>query len=514
MENNIYALIVGVGNYENVNAPNLPSYRMDVALIGTALISGLKCKKENIRFMEGEDNNGFVRVSDLAQGITNLKSAMTEQDTFIFYFSGHGSGNGIVFSDDQIDLQSVINYIDLLPSKNKLLFLDCCYSGNFETDKAKQISMEQTMDDFAGHGIAVYASSAADELSRLGPREKCSVFTGALSATLISPSIIHKGEIGLQDIYRETQRVVYAWNKRNPDKAQHPVFRSCMGGTIFFKVADYKEYAMQQICYETAIYKVVKVKPLHNANEKRLCAFVVLKKNVTERELAELTKDIVGKIKYTNVFAEERSERRFINTPAKVIWCYVGMSESDIEKSTYAYRMIWASEDVRNKYYTADRNANVIDKVYIWKNTCYALVKDMQKSTLTREKCIGQYRAFLNLFINMAEIFFKDLQEVANQSISYKNLQDKYGIWMNEIKKQFIQLSDLEVAQDGLYEWTEKILELAGWILDLSLFLEGDKKEQRITDREEWLIKNARKEYYESMEKLKKIEKKVFENVG
>ena len=190
------------------------------------------------------------------------------------------------------------------------------------------------------------------------------------------------------------------------------------------------------------------------------------------------------------------------------------MSESDIEKSTYAYRMIWASEDVRNKYYTADRNANIIDEVYIWKNTCYALVKDMQKLTLTKESCIRQYRAFLNLFINMAEIFFKDLQEVANQSISYKNLQDKYGTWMNEIKKQFIQLSDLEVAPDGLYEWTEQILELAGWILDLSLFLEGDKKEQRITDREEWLMQNARRKYYESMEKLKKIEKKVFENVG
>ena len=38
INNNIYALLIGVGDYKKIKITDLPSYRMDVALIGTGLI--------------------------------------------------------------------------------------------------------------------------------------------------------------------------------------------------------------------------------------------------------------------------------------------------------------------------------------------------------------------------------------------------------------------------------------------------------------------------------------------
>lgn len=162
INNNIYALLIGVGDYKKIKITDLPSYRMDVALIGTGLglISGLKCTQEHI---------------------------------------------------------------------------------------------EQSLDMFAGHGIAVYASSADDEVSRLGPNGNHSMFTGALSSAMISPSIVHKGQIALEDIYRKTQRLVHAWNIKNHGKEQHPIYRSSMGGTAYFKVAEYKPYEPEQISKEDYI---------------------------------------------------------------------------------------------------------------------------------------------------------------------------------------------------------------------------------------------------------------------
>ena len=61
--NNIYALLIGVGDYKKMNIKDLPSYKMDLALIGSSLIAGLKCEKDHIRFMAGEDNNGVVNMS-------------------------------------------------------------------------------------------------------------------------------------------------------------------------------------------------------------------------------------------------------------------------------------------------------------------------------------------------------------------------------------------------------------------------------------------------------------------
>ena len=50
---------------------------------------------------------------------------------------------------------------------------------------------------------------------------------------------------------------------------------------------------------------------------------------------------------------------------------------------------------------------------------------------------------------------------------------------------------------------------LRKWILDLSIYLEGDKQDGAITDREEWLIQNTIKKYNESLEKLKELETSI-----
>ena len=52
-------------------------------------------------------------------------------------------------------------------------------------------------------------------------------------------------------------------------------------------------------------------------------------------------------------------------------------------------------------------------------------------------------------------------------------------------------------------------MQLSGWILDLSIYLEGDKQDGAITDREEWLIQNTIKKYNKSLEKLKELETSI-----
>ena len=118
MKNSIYALLIGVGDYKEVNAENLYSYKMDVGLLRKALVNGLKCSEKNIEILLGQDADGKVPASDLAHGIVGFQKRLMEDDTFIFYFSGHGSPDSLVFSDGPVDLQSVVNYIGGLPCKN------------------------------------------------------------------------------------------------------------------------------------------------------------------------------------------------------------------------------------------------------------------------------------------------------------------------------------------------------------------------------------------------------------
>ena len=506
-KNNIYALLIGVGNYKELNLSDLPSYRMDLALIGTAMMTGLKCEKEHIRFMAGADNNGIVRTSDFAKGIASFERGLTEEDTFILYFSGHGGAKSLFFSDGAIEQQSVINYIDKLPGKNKIFILDCCYSGKFEMKGPKHLHMEQTLEEFAGHGIAVYASSTENEVSRLGIDGKSSVFTGMLTAALLDPALVRKGRIELGDIYRRTQQIIEEWNRRNPGKEQHPIFRSSLGGTIYFEVEETKTNTSVKMVLETEVYKVTDIKSLSTAREKRLCAFVRLKRAVTVEERAAITKEIAAAIKYTDIPKKKGVLPRKI--PAEAVWCYFGNDASDMVNHSFSCYTIWASDKVKEKYYKENENACVIHDIYLFENKGYELVRKLQSHSVPKQKYIEQYQAFLRSFINHAEDFLMDLQEVENGKLTVEELQTKYQPWVKEVKRKFIALSDTETPPDELHDWAEEIWSLAGWVSDIGLLLDGEAEDGKLTERSKWLIEQSRRHYYESIEKLKELEKKL-----
>lgn len=508
MENqHLYALLVGIGDYEKMNISNLGTYRMDLNLIGTAIISGLKCPRDHIRVLAGNDNNGYVSTTDLAKAINGFKALLSNDDTFIFYYSGHGLDERLIFSNGQLELQSVIDFIDNLTAKNKLVILDCCHAGDFKTAGVKKFMFMDSVDCFAEHGIAVLASTSGDELARLDTDNNHSMFTGSLSTAIVSNRSVRRGLLDLNDIYAETKRLVEIWNKKNPGKEQTPVFRTCLGGTIYFPVEEYKPYEAMQFSVETDRYTVDRVEPLSTVSEKRLCAFVVLKSEYSKEEIAEIAKEISEGIKYADVYSSEKFEYLFEGTSAKCVWIYYGYDNSDMINRLHAMYTIWAAPDVRNKYYKPNSYSEIVDDIYIWHNTSYTMLKEMQKPTVSRAEYILQNKKFLSIFINMAGQFVVDMQAVANEELTPEDLQRRYREWVILVKERYINLSDLDVPPDDLRDWSNEISNLAGCVLNLSFMLEGDKNNHEITDREQWLINDSVRQYNESLKRLADIEK-------
>lgn len=324
INNMIYALLVGVGDYEPVHLENLPTYRADLAMFHDALLSGLKVPEDHIRTMDGMDGSGgdaggdgTVKATDFARVISGFKSMLLEEASFIFYFSGHGEEKRILFSDRSLELQSLIDYINALPVKNKVVILDCCYAGDFRTSGARKLQLEENISDFAGHGIAVLASSSSDEVSRLGPGADHSMFTGALSTAIRISAKVRKGMLSLTEICEETRYLVENWNQHNPGKEQHPVFRTSLGGSIYFSVEAYKPYKQKKVYYENTNYTIVNVKLLSTAGAKRLSAFIITKKDASNNPacLSEYTKEIADRIRYAEVHPIKRVRTGIMESP-------------------------------------------------------------------------------------------------------------------------------------------------------------------------------------------------------
>ena len=93
----IYALLVGVGYYEEIGMENLPTYNSDLKMFREALISGLKVPEGNIRLQLGKEEDGTVSAVEVAKALAGFKSLLSDHDTFLFYYSGHGDGKNIFF---------------------------------------------------------------------------------------------------------------------------------------------------------------------------------------------------------------------------------------------------------------------------------------------------------------------------------------------------------------------------------------------------------------------------------
>ena len=559
----VYAILIAVGDYKDIGAADIPTYERDIEIMHRALNQGLRIRGENIRVIAGNDNRGKVSMKSLAHAIADVDGHLSDEDVFLLYFSGHGqrkdslntapgssgasspctTAAGIVFSDGMVMLQSVIDYVSRLAAGGKIVILDCCYAGGFEGKGPRALQFDQAFSEFAGKGIAVMASTSADETARLWPERKCSVFTGALSqaimeltapsaegqtfallegqtpvsledkiSSLLTAGITRSaGRVSLNDIYDVMMRIITIRNYHEPARQQYPVFRSSIGGTIYFETTDkVQEFGKMQ---HNCTGNIHHFKSLDTQKEKRLAVFVLLPPTdkhsgtpagISTEELASAARDIVGRIR-TEGMEED------------VVWCYFGADEGDILNSLhYAYTIWTATEEMQSKYYGRNAAAVVCDGIYVFRNTSYDLLKRIQAPTKTREEFVRDVKKLLALIVSNAESFVYDLQEVKNRTRTMAEMRALYYSWIGRVKSLYIKLSDEDIAPNDLHDWAEAIYDLAGWTADLAILFEGECGDEMASSlsvhaEKSILIDHTIRRYHEAIERVRQTEAETAE---
>ncbi len=471
-------------------------------MISHALCDGLKVGRDNLRVL-GE--NGFVSVRSFARAIAEFGALLREEDTFLLYFSGHGLRQELVFSDGAVTIPSIVDYIDRLEAGSKVVILDCCYSGGTRVSSVMDLTFEESIAAFAGKGIAVMASSAADSVSRMSESGEGSLYTLIVSTAMLSRRLIRAGKVSLADINSEIRYLMRLWNRMYPDRQQHPVYRDSLTGTIFFRVEEYHPYVTQKITLETENYILHNVKPLSTGELKRLAAFVITKTD-DSAALVQITNQIAGLIKNSDVYSNKKSELRLRGKTADAIWCYFGQDETDLVRSNHYAYTIWAEKpEMKKLYYRENRNAEVVDGIYIFWNTSYGIVKELQKSDTPEEKIIADHRRLEKLLVSRAEDFRLAWNEVENGTVRPEDMKKEFYSWAAEVRNLYYKLTDLPPVPVSSDRWAEAVLDLAGWVVDLAIML-YDRGEKALSD-DRWLIRQTLGRYEKSLEALSELEK-------
>ena len=133
---NFFAMIIGIDNYNNPKINNLSKAAKDSTDFYNFLIKVGGYAKENVSILTNQQANK----KNIYEHIYEFKNKTDRNDTFIFYFSGHGcsSNNDFIlplYNYDENNKNTFLNYEELnnifsdINAKNVLFLFDTCYSG-------------------------------------------------------------------------------------------------------------------------------------------------------------------------------------------------------------------------------------------------------------------------------------------------------------------------------------------------------------------------------------------------
>ena len=493
------ALIVGVSEYFIDGADNLFFCKNDIIAMQDAFIYGLEVAEKDM----------------IVCGLTNTVTAndLITDDTLLFYFSGHGTTlsekHYLVLSDRLICTQDIISFLDAISARNKVIFLDCCFAGNFQVDGSAVFDMESTVRDFAGKGYAVFASSNASQVSRLYPNKSISLFTDFLYDAITSKCTIRNGKKNLNDIHKLLFLLLETWNKNNPNCVQFPIYRANRGGTVFFDVKDYKPYLPKKFFYDDEDYCICSVEPLHNGIAKRYAVKVILKKPVSFEQVSLINLQIVERIKLLNIFNSKAQESKWKNKPANLIFAYFGLDYSDIVSGNYICDTTWADDTQDKKWWYRIRKESeaVINGIYFNIHSYYQSLKEYTaEHTANAEEIIQETKSILSEMITLAEYVIAQYNEVLNNERTEEEFVNLVADALSRINELYCKEGDLDFPPEELREWSQLCSNIISGIHDFSLFYGSQHFLQRTEMNRRQCMNLSIKQYYQDLERLKDYE--------
>ncbi|QKS73067.1 caspase family protein [Paenalkalicoccus suaedae] len=505
----IKAFLIGVSDYSSIGATNLPFCQTDLINVNKALRKGIHLDEKDI-FQMGITNNGHVSSVDFIHALELFLVNLQKDDIFIFYFSGHGTSgdiHNIVFSDGLLNTQDIINKISESFAKSKVLFIDCCYSGNFRVDGAKNTNLEESIESFQGRGYAVLSGSNAIEPSYGGSNG--SIFTNVLCDGLTNKTLVKKGEVSLYDLQLWVKRLLEIHTLNNPATPQHAIYRANIGGTIHFKISEYIPYEKVNIYFENEDYIIKSLEPVHHGPKKRYSAKILLKKPFSDTEIANVSTKIQKKLLFSDVYNNKIQEERYKGYPSDIIWIYFAFNNTDISQGNYYCKTTWVNDNQDKASWCSLEGANklLINDVHIEFYPQYKIISNfISDNTRDNDEVRYKVKEIRYQMITYAEAIISLFNEYQNKTISEDELFARVTPYSSVLDRLFFESNDLPFSDETVSGWVQANISLFSTIHDFTLFYNEKFRNNRDSSNRKLVMQSTVLRYYEDLKNLKELE--------
>lgn len=180
------------------------------------------------------------RAADVARQIDEVAAKLRahrergEQAILFFYYSGHARANALSLGAEELPVSALRERLLMMPSTLTVVVLDACQSGAFARTKGAEPAADFSFNSVAKlqqKGIAVIASSSAQELSQESDELKGSYFTHHwVTALRGAGDADGDGRVSLDEAYRYAYRRTLASTAKTSVGTQHVTFENDLAG--------------------------------------------------------------------------------------------------------------------------------------------------------------------------------------------------------------------------------------------------------------------------------------------
>jgi hypothetical protein len=228
-----YALVVG----DNVGGPGQTPLRFaedDARSVASVLTELGRYDASDVRVLLRPDAARLLAAVDDVAARARANAAHGDQTQVLFYFSGHARANAVNLGNEELSLTSLRDRLRAVPSTITIVVLDACQSGSFSRVKGAEPAADFSYNSVAGitqKGLAVMASSTAEELSQESDELKASYFTHHLVTGLRGAGDSDgDGRVSLDEAYRYAYRRTLASTARTQVGEQHVTLETNLAG--------------------------------------------------------------------------------------------------------------------------------------------------------------------------------------------------------------------------------------------------------------------------------------------
>jgi uncharacterized caspase-like protein len=247
---NKYAVLVGINKYIDNAIRPLRYCVPDVKALQGIIIDKRFCNygADNVRVLIDDFGDKDLRPikNNIVSSIRSMADTATEDDSILFYFSGHGlDGNGTpclfandsrlnILNESAIEIDSMKEILQSSAARIKIMILDACHSGAL-IGKSNVGPMTKAFEESVIHapeGFAILSSCKQNQISCEAPELGHGVFSHFLTEALKGAADYDKDlKVTISDLNRYTHDEVSKWALRNHFD-QNPTFVCKISGDI------------------------------------------------------------------------------------------------------------------------------------------------------------------------------------------------------------------------------------------------------------------------------------------